>query len=95
VKNAQFPFKILCSQGMVVQLFQVDKVRKALFGWPEKDNSIVLRECYEWSEKHGFDQIHTYWKTYFKIDLSEVIDKRKPGEPIFLKINKEGDIISP
>lgn len=96
LKNVNFPFRPLTSQGMIVEFFRVNRTKKALFGWPEKDNSIVLKDCYEWSERHGFEQITTYWRNYFNfVIITKVVDKRKPGKPILLKVNKEGDIISP
>lgn len=96
LKKVNFPFRLSTSQGMVVEFFFVNKTKKALFGWPEKDDSIALKDCYEWSERHGFDQLTTYWKTYFQfITITKVIDKRKPGKPVSLKVNKEGDIMSP
>jgi len=96
VKNVDFPFRPLTSQGMLVEFFFVNRTKKALFGWPEKDNSIALKDCYEWSKEHSFDQLNTYWRSYFQFAIiTKVVDNRKPGKSIFLKVNKEGDIISP
>jgi len=96
VRNPLFPFRINDSQGMMVQFFQSGESKKALFGWPKKEGSIVLRDCYEWSEECDFDQVHTDWNDYFRFDpVKEAIDKRRSGKPIILNINSEGDIMPP
>jgi hypothetical protein len=94
VKNPTFPFKIVGIQGMLVQSLQCDGLKKALFGYPKSEKSIALQDCYEWSREFDFDQIHSSWQDYFRFNLTgEVIDKRRPGKPIILKINDQGDII--
>lgn len=94
LRNPIFPFKIVDSQGMIVHFFLCGKTKEALFGWPGKENSIVLHHSFEWSKKYGFDLLTTSEEGYLN-SIEEVIDKRKPGKPIILKIDKEGDIISP
>lgn len=96
VRYVTFPFRVVDAQGMMAQLFHTDKSNKALFGWPEKENSIALKLCHEWDERLGFDQSFTDWRDYFRfVTIGEVVDKRKSGTPIILHINNRGDIISP
>jgi len=97
VKNpTTFPFKIIDAQEILVQSLQCDGLKKALFGRLKNEKSIVLQDCYEWSREFDFEQINSTWQQYFRFNLTgEVTDKRKPGKPIILKINDQGDIISP
>ena len=96
IKNPVFPFKLIDAQGMLAQSIQNNELGKVLFGWPKDEKSIALHECYEWSKEFDFDQVNSSWQHYFRFNLTgKVVDKRKPGKPIILKINNQGDIISP
>jgi len=92
---AVLPFYV--DEKTVVQLFTVDGIaEKALFGLPERTDSISLKLCFEWNRKSGFRQNYfIHWRDYFsQSGIKNIIDKREPGKPIAICVNKRGDIIS-
>jgi len=95
-----FPFKVIDASGMLVHIFEDDKrggkILFVLFGSQKKEGSVALNQFYEWSEENGFDHYPSdCWKRFWSSPELKIIDGRKPGGSPTIKINEQGDIMSP
>ncbi|MDD5153041.1 MAG: hypothetical protein PHS95_03615 [Candidatus Pacebacteria bacterium] len=95
VRTGWFPFNTANSQGMMVHLRGCENGLVALFGRAVGNNSIALQNCYRWSEKFGFKKDPVDWRKYRSGRTEEVVDKRKPGKSVILKIDDNGGILPP